>query len=133
MTTKINSILEKVRSIDDLIIDDLRKRIISLENQLQQNNAQSTTLNNQDNSSVEEFSNSNYMDFFSNFNINNIKKKINFNMSKQLKTFLLFLSIIVLSILIIHSFRKPIMIEGLNKKFYVFPEELNNIQKLLKR
>ena len=125
IASNIDKILEKVQ-----VIDKLNKKISILEKKLEKKSR--NMINERSMQNIETFSNGNDFYLF-NFIIDKIKNMKDLNVSKHLKVFLIFLSVIVLTILIVNSFRKPVMIEGLNKKVYVFPEEFNNIQKLLEK
>lgn len=87
----------------------------------------------------EQFRNKNYLNKKSNnietFSTIDVIKNYftNFNVEKfkQLKILSLLVSILIISILLIQSFRKPIKINGPDKNFYVFPDEVSKLRKLL--
>ena len=54
------------------------------------------------------------------------------NRNKDFKQLILIVLIFLLSVLLIQSFRKPVEFEGLNKKIFIYPEELAKIKSLLK-
>lgn len=53
------------------------------------------------------------------------------NNNKDLKQLILIILIFILVILIIQSFRKPSVIPDLQSKFYIYPEEISKLRKIL--
>lgn len=73
---------------------------------------------------------------FSNSIINTklLREKINnfMNRNKDFKQLILIVLIFLVAVLLIQSFRKPVEFDGLNKKIFIYPEELSKIKSLLK-
>lgn len=53
------------------------------------------------------------------------------NNNKDLKQLILIILIFILVILIIQSFRKPSVVPDLQSKFYIYPEEISKLRKIL--
>jgi hypothetical protein len=51
--------------------------------------------------------------------------------NKDLTTFIIIVAIVIILILLVQSYRKPVELRGLQKSFYVFPEDLDKIKALL--
>lgn len=51
--------------------------------------------------------------------------------NKDLSVFLLISTITLVLILLVHSLRKPVEIRGMQKSFYVFPDDIEKIKALL--
>ena len=75
-----------------------------------------------------------------NSNINSKNKSIksiegfslNFKVNKHLKIFSLIISMVIILVLLIHSYRKPIKLETAQKSFYIFPEDIDKLKSLIK-
>ena len=65
---------------------------------------------------------------FSN-NIEGFSFKIPYN--RHIVLYLTIIGILILSILLIHSYRKPLILNTNNKKFYIFPEDLDKLKSLI--
>jgi hypothetical protein len=76
----------------------------------------------------------NLEDFTNIINTKLLKQKINnfMNRNKDFKQLIIVVLIFIVSVLLIQSFRKPIEFDGLNKKIFIYPEELVKIKSLLK-
>ena len=63
-----------------------------------------------------------------------LMEKVNnfMNRNKDFKQLILIVLIFLISVLLIQSFRKPVEFDGLNKKIFIYPEELAKIKSLLK-
>ena len=61
-------------------------------------------------------------------------KYINYllNKNKQLTILVLLFFILIIFILLIHSYRDPVKINGVDKNIYVFPEDMSKLKKYIK-
>ena len=77
---------------------------------------------------IENMENSKGPTFFENL-IENFEVKIKPN--KHLFIYLVIFSMFIISILLIHSFRKPMELNTPNKKFFIFPEDIDKLKHLI--
>lgn len=54
------------------------------------------------------------------------------NKNKQLTILVLLFFILIIFILLIHSYRDPVKINGVDKNIYVFPEDMSKLKKYIK-
>jgi hypothetical protein len=68
-----------------------------------------------------------------NTNLKNIIEGFNFKIpyNKHLVLYITIIGILILSILLVHSYRKPVKMNTNNKKFYIFPEDLDKLKSLI--
>ena len=62
---------------------------------------------------------------------NNLNLPFNFSINKHIKVYGIFILMFILLILLVHSYRKPVKLEGSQKSFYIFPEDLNKLKELI--
>ena len=68
-----------------------------------------------------------------NTNLKNTIEGFNFKIpyNKHLVLYITIIGILILSILLVHSYRKPVKMNTNHKKFYIFPEDLDKLKSLI--
>lgn len=57
--------------------------------------------------------------------------QVNIKPNRQLLIYICIFTMFIISILLIHSFRKPIEFDTPNKKFFIFPEDIHKLKQLI--
>jgi hypothetical protein len=120
LTNKINSLNEELNTLKNK-----NRRIEHMSNQIVKLNKEIKLLKNKKN--IEGFTNKKSASFES--LIEGFEFKIKPN--KHLIVYLTILFMVIISILLIHSFRKPIEFETSSKNMFIFPEDLKKLKQLI--
>ena len=125
---KLETFFNNRNKIHNKEINDMTKKIDNLKEEIEILKKQVNTNTENNMIGKENMENSKKPTFFENL-IENFEVKIKPN--KHLFIYLVIFSMFIISILLIHSFRKPMEFNTPNKKFFIFPEDIDKLKNLI--
>lgn len=123
MSNKINELNNEIK-----FLKNKNNSIEKMSNKIEDLNAEIEFLkNNNEKQNIEGFNNSSFNPF------RNLIEGFEFKIkpNKHLIIYITLLFMVIISILFIHSFRKPIEFETAKKNLYIFPEDLSKLKELI--